>query len=148
MRSIIVSSLFLSTVLLHGQTGTPAQSATLEARNNAVNTLSTDATDADVPSHARRVSTGVTFPKLISGPKMSVSTTDFSTRDLAAEQAIVSLRVDENGTAQNVRLVKSVNQAVDARILAAVREYRFVPGSLDERNVPVDLNLVFNFQQK
>jgi TonB family protein len=145
MRRIIVSSLFLSTVLLHGQTSTSAQSATLEARNNADNSL---ATDAAIPSRTRPVSTGVTFPKLISGPKMSVSTTDFPTRDLAAQQAVVSLRVDENGTPQNVHLVKSVNQAVDARVLSAVRGYRFVPGSLDERNVPVDVNLVFNFQEK
>jgi TonB family protein len=145
MRSIIVSTLFLSTVLLHGQTGTSAQSATLEARNNSVNSLSTD---ADLSSHSRRVSTGVVFPKLISGPKTSVSTTDFPTRDLAAQHAVVSVRVDENGNPQNVHLVKSVNQAVDARILAAVREYRFVPGSLDERTVPVDVNLVFNFEQK
>ena len=145
MRRIILSSLFLSTVLLHGQTSTSAQSATLEARNNTVNSLPTD---SDVPSHARPVSTGVTFPKFISGPKMSVSTTDFPTRDLAAQQAIVALRVDENGNPQNVHLVKSANQAVDARILSAVREYRFVPGSLDERNVPVDVNLVFTFQEK
>jgi len=145
MRRTIVSTLFLSTVLLHGQTSTSAQSATLEARNNAVNSLSTD---ADLSSHARRISTGVIFPKLISGPKMSVSATDFVTRDLAGQQAIVSVRVDENGNTQNIHLVKSVNQVVDARILAAVREYHFVPGSLDERTVPVDVNLVFNFEQK
>jgi TonB family protein len=145
MRRILVSSLFLSTVLLHGQTSTSAQSATLEARNSAVNSL---ATDAAIPTHTRPVSTGVVFPKLISGPKMSVSTTDFPTRDLAAQQAIVSVRVDENGTPQNVRLLKSVNQAIDARVLSAVRAYRFVPGSLDERNVAVDVNLIFNFQEK
>ena len=49
---------------------------------------------------------------------------------------------------RDVHLVKSVNQTVDARILAAVREYHFVTGSLDERTVPVDVNLVFNFQEK
>ena len=43
MRRIIVSTLFLSTVLLHGQSSTNGQSATLEARNNSVSTLSTDA---------------------------------------------------------------------------------------------------------
>ncbi|HEX3891026.1 MAG TPA: energy transducer TonB [Terracidiphilus sp.] len=145
MRRLIVSTLFLSTVLLHGQTSTQGQSGTLEARNNTVNSM---ATDADIAPHAHRVTTGVIFPKLISGPKMNVSTTDFPTRDLALQRAIVSLRVDENGTPQNVRLVKSVNQTVDARVLAVVREYHYVPGSLDERNVPVDLNLIFNFQTK
>jgi len=147
MRRIIVSTLFLSTVLLHGQTSTNGQSATLEARNSSVNTLSAG-TDADIPAHARRISSGVTFPKLISGPKVIVATTDFPTGNVAAHQAIVGFRVDENGTPQNVHLVKSVNQTVDARVLAAVREYHFVPGMLDERTVPIDVNLVVNFQEQ
>lgn len=147
MRSIIVSTLFLSTVLLHGQSSTTAQSATLEARNSSVNTLSAS-TDADITPHARRITTGVTFPKLISGPKVTVSTSDFPTANVAAHQAIVGFRVDENGAPQNVHLVKSVNQTVDARVLAAVRAYRFVPGSLDDRNVPIDVNLVVNFEQQ
>ncbi len=146
MRSIFVSTLFLSTVLLHGQTSTPGQSATLEARNNATNALS--ATDADLVPLARRISTGVTFPKLISGPKVSVSSSDFFTRDLSSQQAVVGFRVDENGTPQNVHLLKSVNQTVDARVLAAVRGYRFAPATLDDRTVPVDMNLVVNFQDK
>ena len=145
MRRILASTLFLSTVLLHGQTSTSAQSATLEARNTNANSLTTD---ADLTLHSRRITTGVTFPKLISGPKVFVSTTDFPTRDVAAHQAIVSFRVDENGNPQNVRLVKSVNQTVDSRVLAAVSGYRFVPGSLDERNVPIDVNLVVKFQEK
>jgi TonB family protein len=147
MRSILVSTLFLSTVLLHGQTSTNGQSATLEARNTTANTLSSD-TDAGIAPQARRVSTGVVYPKLISGPKVNVSTTDFATPNLSTQQAIVSFRVDENGIPQNVHLVKSVNQAVDSRVLAAVREYHFVPGMLDDRTVPVDVNLVMNFEQR
>src|SRR5579863_6489272 len=110
MRSILVSTLFLSTVLLHGQTSTNGQSATLEARNTTANTLSAD-TDAGLAPQARRVSTGVVYPKLISGPKVTVSTTDFATPNLSTQQAIVNFRVDENGVPQNVHLVKSVNQA-------------------------------------
>lgn len=145
MRRTLVSTLFLSTVLLHGQTSTSAQSATLEARNATANALSSD---AGVALNPRRTSTGVTFPKLISGPKVFVSTTDFPTRDVAAHQSIVSFRVDENGNPQNVHLVKSVNQTVDSRVLAAVSAYRFVPGSLDDRSVPIDVNLVVKFQEK
>jgi TonB family protein len=150
MRRIIVSTLLLSTVLLHAQKGTQGQSATLEARNNAVNSLSdaaSAATDtASAPS--RRISTGVTWPKLISEPTLSISSTDFPTHDLAAQHVVVAFRVDENGAPQNVHLLKSVNQAVDGRILSAVRQYRFVPGTLDDQNVAVDVNLVVNFEQK
>jgi TonB family protein len=77
-----------------------------------------------------------------------VSAADFPTNDLAAQHMVVSLRVDQNGAPQNVHLVKSVNQTVDERVMAAVRQYRFVPATLDDQIVPVDVNLVINFQEK
>ena len=146
MRRIILSTLFLSSALAYAQTGTPGQGVTLEARNNATNAISAS-TDASIPT-GRRISTGVTFPKLISGPTISVSSADFPTADLAAQHMVVSFRVDENGAPQNVHLVKSVSQSVDERILTAVRQYRFAPGTLDNQTVAVDVNLVVNFQQK
>jgi TonB family protein len=77
-----------------------------------------------------------------------VSAADFPTNDLAAQHMVVSFRVDENGAPQNVHLVKSVSQTVDERVMAAVRQYRFVPATLDDQIVPVDVNLVINFQEK
>lgn len=149
MRSILVSTLFLSTVLLHAQKGTQGQSV-LEAHNNAVNTLSdgTPAATDNGSTSARRISTGVTWPKLISEPNFSVSSAEFPSHDLAAQHVVVSFRVDEKGAPQNVHLLKSVNQAVDQRILSAVRGYRYVPGTLDDQNVAVDVNLIVNFAQK
>lgn len=146
MRRIILSTLFLSTALVHAQTSTPGQAVTLEARNNTTSAPAAS-TDASIPTE-RRISTGVTFPKLISTPTVTVSAADFPTVDLAAQHMVVSFRVDENGAPQNVHLVKSVNQSVDARVLDAVRQYRFAPGTLDNQTVAVDVNLVVNFQQK
>ncbi len=57
----------------------------------------------------------------------------------------VSFRVDEKGVPQNVHLLKSVNQSVDTRVLAAIREYRFEPAQLDEQSVAMDVNLAINF---
>jgi len=148
MRRIIVSTLFLSTVLLHGQTGTKGQSVTLEARNNATPSLDASSAASDVALSGRRVSTGVVFPKLVSEPSFSVSTADFPNHDLGSQQMEVSFRVDEKGVPQNVQLVKSVNQSVDERVLAAVRQYRFTPGTLDNQVVPIDVNMVVNFQEK
>ena len=63
MRRIIVSTLFLSTVLLHAQAGTRGQSVTLVAHNDAAALASSataqPATDADTTTHGRRISTGV-----------------------------------------------------------------------------------------
>ncbi|MGO9940359.1 MAG: TonB family protein [Terracidiphilus sp.] len=152
MRRIIVSTLLLSTVLLHAQTGTKGQSATLVAHNDAnastASATASPATDVDTTTPARRISTGVTWPKLISEPTLSVSSADFPTPNLAAQHVVVGFRVDETGAPQNVHLVKSVSQTVDERVLAAVRQYRFVPGTLDDQKVPVDVNLVINFQEK
>lgn len=148
MRNIIVSTLLLSSVLLHAQTGTKGQSVTLVAHNDAASAVTASATDVNSTTPARRISTGVTWPKLISEPALSVSAADFPTNDLAAQHMVVSLRVDQNGAPQNVHLVKSVNQTVDERVMAAVRQYRFVPATLDDQIVPVDVNLVINFQEK
>jgi TonB family protein len=146
MRRIILSTLFLSTVLVHAQTSTPGQGVTLEARNNATNALPAS-TDASIPA-GRRISTGVVFPKLISAPSFSVSATGFPTDDLAAQHMVVGFRVDENGAPQNVHLVKSVSPSVDEQVLTAVRQYRFTPGTLDNQTVPVDVDLLINFQRK
>jgi periplasmic protein TonB len=147
MRRILVSTLFLSTVLVHAQTSTQGQGATLEARNNAASAVA-PATDASIPTTARRVSTGVTFPKLISSRSLSLSAADFPTADVTAQHVVVAFRVDENGAPQNVHLLKSVNQSIDEQVMSAVRQYRFEPGMLDNQKVAVDVNLLVNFQQK
>jgi TonB family protein len=150
MRRILLSTLFLSAALVHAQTAAKGQSASLESRNESAIAIPSTQPTADggsIPS-ARRVSTGVVWPKLISEPTVRVAATDFPTSDLAAQHMVVSFRVDEKGLPQNVHLLKSVNQAIDERVLDAVRQYRFVPGTLDDQNVAVDVNLVVNFEKK
>jgi TonB family protein len=61
---------------------------------------------------------------------------------------LVGFRVDEKGIPQNVHLLQSVSQAVDERVLEAVRQYRFIPAKLDDQNVEIDINLVVNFAEK
>ena len=153
MRKMLVSVLFLSTVLLNAQTRTQGQGVMDEARNESPSALPASAaaqpaSDVYVAPPARRISTGVSAPKLIGGPKIVVSTTDFNTADLNAEKVIVRLRVDEKGTAKNVQLIKSVNPSVDARVLEAVRNYHFAPAMLDDQAVPVNLNLVVQFETR
>lgn len=142
MRNILVSSLFLSAVLLPAQTVTNGQGATLIARNDSAPAVA--ASDVSTTS-ARRVTTGVTEPKLISEPVVRVSLSDFPTTDLATQHMVVSFRVDEKGIPQNVHLLKSINQSVDGRVLAAVRDYRFEPAKLDDQAVAMDVKLAINF---
>lgn len=142
MRIILVASLFLSTALLNAQEVTKGQGGTLVAHNEATNSA---ATDVPTATTARRISTGVISPKLISEPVFKVALGDFATEDLGAQHVVVAFRVDQNGTPQNLHLLKSVNPTVDSKVLAAVRGYRYAPATLDEVAVPMDVNLVVSF---
>jgi hypothetical protein len=153
MRTVILSTLFLSTVLLNFPSVTKGQGVTLEARNEAVSAPAAvaktePATDVSSTSHPHRISTGVTWPKLISAPDLKLSTADFPTTDLAIQHMVVSYQVKESGIPQNIHVVKSVCQTVDQRVLTAIRQYRYSPGTLDDQAVPVDVNLVVNFQER
>lgn len=144
MHKILASTLFLSTALLPAQTVANGQGAVLLAKNSEPAVVSSDAP----ATHARRISTGVTAPKLISSPTVRVSLTDFPNENLALQHVVVAFRVDEKGVPQNVHLVKSINQTVDGRILAAVRDYRFEPATLDDQAVAMDVNLNVNFEAR
>jgi TonB family protein len=144
MHKIFVATLFLSTALLPAQTVANGQGTELIAKNSEPALLS-----SDVPtSQARRISTGVTAPKLLTGPTVRVAVEDFPTKNVSLQHVVVAFRVDEKGIPQNVHLVKSINQAVDSRILAAVRNYRFEPATLDEQTVAMDVNLNVNFEAR
>lgn len=151
MRRILMSSLFLSTALLHAQANTKGQQVTLEARNETasapVAAAPQPAVDVNANVPARRVTTGVMGPKLISRQPLTVSAADFPNQDLEAAQVVLSFRVDTNGTPQNIHILKSVNQSVDERVMTAVRSSRYTPASLDDQNVALDVNLVVNFQK-
>ena len=126
----------------------------LEARNGSPNALSVSAaappaTDvsatAQFAPHQHRSDCAEVDQRL---QPSSVSTSDFNTKDLAASSCLLHLLVDEKGMPQNVQLIKSANPQVDSRVLAAVRRYQFVPASLDEQSVPLELDLRVNFQPR
>ena len=151
MRKLFVSILVFSTVLLHAQTRTNGQGVTMEATNASSTALpapaaAPTATDVNGSYPARRISTGVIAPKLISNPKIVVATTDFADEDLSLQKAVVSLKVNQEGSTQNVKMLQSVNPTVDARVLAAVRDFHFAPATLDGEVVPMDVQLVIQFQ--
>lgn len=153
MRRVLLSTLFLSSVLLNAQTDTTGHNTMLFAHAETANAAAAanpaqPVTDATAAATGIRVTTGVISPKLISEPAFSVSVSDFPSPDVASQKMVVSFRVDEKGIPQNVHLLKSVSQAVDGRVLDAVRQYRFIPAKLDNQNVAIDINLLVHFAQK
>ena len=61
---------------------------------------------------------------------------------------IVRFRVDEHGRTRNIHVLKPVNPTVNARVVNAVRRYRFAPATLDNQKVAVDINMTINFERK
>jgi TonB family protein len=126
MRKLIVAILSLSSVMLHAQASTPAQT---QVANNGP------------APQARRISTGVIAPKLISTVDV-VADTPGTARQLSSEcHVVVGMIVDKTGKPSDLKIVKSAGPGVDASVLAAVSQYRFAPGTVSNQPVATPLNL-------
>ena len=153
MRNVVAICAIFSSVLLHAQSVAKGSSANLELKNSFAGVLYAHGspqplTDATTDAKPLRISTGVVWPKLISEPVFRVSSSDFMGANLATEKVIVSYTVDETGKPQNVHLTKSANQVVDERVMNAVRQYRYLPATLNNQKVAVDINLEVNFANR
>jgi TonB family protein len=150
-RTLIVGGLFLSTMLLNAQSSKAGQDVNLEARNDSSSTLEGSSalptsTKARYTPDGRRISTGVKEAKLIKQAETGLSASDFHTSDLSTQKMIVRFVVDESGTPKNIEVVKPINPEVDSRVLAAVRQYRYRPATLDGQVIASDLELNLNFE--
>jgi TonB family protein len=146
MRRIIVATLLLSPMLLHAQASSPAQPQTSTLQSNLVhpatfgsepesNTVSTATTT--------RISTGVNAPKLVYVVDVA-SDAGFTEAARFERTAVVSMVVDPRGKPSDLKIVQSVNPIMDKNVLAAVSQYRFTPGTLDNQptSIPVNLSVV------
>jgi TonB family protein len=147
MRKAILAALALSPMLLHAQANSPAQtqsSANGQVLTSAVvppKALVASAATDSTPTTTRRISTGVTAPKLISTVDItSVNELPYSFVN-QDKTVVVSMIVHENGKPSNLAIVRSVGDALDKNVLAAVSQYRFKPGTLDNAPTAVPVNL-------
>jgi TonB family protein len=125
MRKVIVAILSLSSLMLHAQANTPAQ--TQVASNG--------------PAQVKRISTGVIAPKLVY--TVDVVADSNSTARLFSNNCtvVVGMVVDKNGKPEDLKIVRSASPGVDASVLAAVSQYRFTPGMVSNQPIATPLNL-------
>lgn len=97
--------------------------------------------EADTPAPAIRITTGVIPPVVLNSSNFTVTSDALAGVGLDKPSIVLSLKVDEKGYTQNVRVVRSINPRVDAQVLEAVRDFRFRPATLDQQPVPVNLQL-------
>lgn len=129
MRKFVVAILSLSSLMLHAQANTPAQTQV--------------ASIAPAPQ-GKRISTGVIAPKLVYTVDVIANSTDTARLFSNNCSVVVSMIVDKNGKPQDLKIVKSVAPGVDASVLAAVSQYRFTPGTVSNQPIATPLNLEVN----
>jgi hypothetical protein len=124
MRHILASSIMLSSLLL------PAAARAMQPSD-----------DATAPTQPVRVSTGVIAPTLLNS--IGLELPEGLPKDAIPVDAHVglTLTVDEKGQPHDVHIVKGINPFWDARIVDAVRQFHYRPGTVDEKPIPVDMNL-------
>jgi TonB family protein len=134
MRILTAAILSLSSVMLHAQASSPA---TTQVASNG--------SEAQV----RRVSTGVVPPKLIY--TVNVEADETTERFLNNDtKVVVGMIVDKTGKPEELKIVSSANPTLDARVLAAVSQYRFAPGTVSNEPIasPLNLEVVISNQTK
>lgn len=88
-----------------------------------------------------RVSTGVVAPRILNSSDLSVSSEALQIAPGVRLPVIVKLKVNEAGSAEDVQILKSINPKVDQQVLAAVKDFRFRPATLDAQPIAVNLRL-------
>jgi TonB family protein len=119
MRKVLVAILSLSSLALHAQANTPAQTQ----------------------PQVKRISTGVTAPKLIYKVDVVADSTETARLINDDTKVVVGMIVDKTGKPSDLKIIKSAGAGVDASVLAAVSQYRFAPGTVSNQPIATPLNL-------
>jgi TonB family protein len=56
-------------------------------------------------------------------------------------ELVLTLSVDEKGNPQNIQVVSPIDKFLDARVVDAVRQFRFTPATLDNQPIPIDMTM-------
>jgi hypothetical protein len=128
MRRILIASLLSSFVLTAAAaTGTPANDA--------------------AASTARPVSTGVTGAQLVYSPKIEIPAEEVSSAFPNPAQVVLKVSLDETGSPKTIQVLKPLSQDIDARVVSAVKQFRWRPAVLDNQTIPVSMNLIVQVQR-
>ena len=125
MRKVIVAILSLSSLMLHAQASTPAQTQVA----------------SDGPVQVKRVSTGVIAPKLIYKVDVNADLTGPARLVSNDTTVVVGMVVDKTGKPSDLKILRSADPLLDQSVLAAVSQYRFTPGTVSNEPVAIPLNL-------
>jgi TonB family protein len=151
MRKMILATLAFCPMLIHAQVNSPAQPQSagpvpvLESRLTAPKAPGS-APAAAIPTGPVRISTGVTAPKVIQTLPI-IENADWRWSPNETERtAVVKMTVDTHGTPTNLQVIQGLNPAMDADLVAAVSQYRFKPGTLNNQPFPIEVDLTVHIE--
>jgi TonB family protein len=127
MRRILVASL-LSSVALTAAAASPKP-----------------ANDASTPA-TPMVTTGVTSAQLRYAAKIDLPPTAALASLPNPAKMVLKLNLDQTGSPTHVEVVQSLTPELDARVVKAVRQFRWSPAVLDNQAIPIDVNLIVEVQ--
>jgi TonB family protein len=102
--------------------------------------------DASAPT-SRPISTGVTSPRLVYTRHIYLPADELPAYLGGSAKVALKIDLDETGSPTNIRVLHSINPEVDARVVEAVRQFRWAPAMLDNKPVPIDLTLNVEIQR-
>jgi len=122
------------------------EAAQIDARANEVRGAATKAASADIvyPPGVYRVGNGVTAPQLIY--KVEPQYTEEARAAKYQGTVLLFVEVQADGTAANIRVVRSLGLGLDEKAIEALRQWRFKPGTKDGVPVPVAATIEVNFR--
>jgi len=101
----------------------------------------------DAAPTSRAVSSGVTAPRLVYTPHISVPADELPLTMIAPSKVILEVNLDETGSTREIRVLHSISQSVDERIIEGVRQFRWTPAVLNNKTVPSELTLNVEVQR-
>jgi TonB family protein len=147
-RKVIVAALALSPMLLHAQANSPAltrfpANAPVQlsqlTQSKAFAALA-GATAAPATNGTLRIAS-ITAPKLISTVEIATPGAFPQSYAGADNKIVVSMIVKEDGKPSNLKIVSSSDFALNQNVLAAVSQYRYKPGTLDNQPTAIPVRL-------
>ena len=148
MMRTIAAILAFTPAALFAQSTAPAQPSSTPVLQSALlqPVAFAASPSADSTAHSVRISTGVTAPVRLT-PDTPVLELDDPKLLYGPRTVVISMTIDATGKPTDVKLVQSAGLTlVDNRVLDAVNQFRYRPGTMDGQPVAYPIRLQYNIQ--
>ena len=149
MMRTIAAILALTPAALVAQSSAPAQPSSTPVLQSALLQPAAFAASSasDATSHTVRVSTGVVPPVRLADVNPSLDAGPYELRS-GDRTLVISMTIDATGKPTNLKLVRSADdRIVNERILAAVSQFRYQPGTVNGQPVDFPYTVEYTLQQ-